>query len=144
MAPAVHTFAELEHEECRRLLTTTPLGRLGFTEAALPRILPVHFAVRGDEIVVATPAGSKVACAGRGDIVAFEADDYDPVTREGWTVGVVGPTRLISDRAETELLDALDLAPWTADQERHYFTVRMHLVRGRRLLRQEASVPVAS
>ena len=43
-----------------------------------------------------------------------------------------------------ELLDALDFAPWTADQDRHYFGVRMDIVRGRRLVRQEALAPVAS
>ena len=66
---AVLVIDEVGEQECRRLLATQPIGRLGFTERAMPRILPVHYTVRGDEVIVVSLAGVKVSAAGRGDIL---------------------------------------------------------------------------
>jgi nitroimidazol reductase NimA-like FMN-containing flavoprotein (pyridoxamine 5'-phosphate oxidase superfamily) len=137
MPDPVHVFEDLDEAECRRLLATAPIGRLGFTEGALPMIVPVHFVVRGDDVVICTLDGPKVRSAGRNDVVAFEVDSYDPDTREGWGVVVVGVTRLITDEADLAGLDALGFAPWSRQQGRHYFAVRMDSVRGRILTRAE-------
>ena len=135
MSASQHLLLEIDERECRRLLgTASGIGRLGFTERALPMILPVHFTVRAGEIVVASISDSKTATARRGTVVAFELDDYDPATREGWTVNVIGPTRLITDPAEIDALDALDFAPWTGNPHRTYFTVQVAMVQGRRLI----------
>jgi hypothetical protein len=113
-----------------------PIGRLGVTDAALPRIFPVHFIVRGDDIVMGSlGGGAKVRSAMRGDVVAFEADSYDPVTHEGWCVQVVGVCRLLEDEDEVATLDALGFTPWLPHQDRHYFAVRMDAVGGRTLAR---------
>lgn len=141
MLAVAHVFEALDEEECRALIRTAPLGRLAFTEAALPTILPVHFHLRDEEVVIASLSGSKVSSARRGDIVAFEVDGYDTATREGWTANVVGPSRLITDHADVAALDLLDFAPWTRDQDRHYIAVQIGLLRGRRLTRRPASEP---
>lgn len=135
MLAVAHTFEALDEQECRQLIATAPIGRLAFTESALPMILPVHFTVRDGEVVIASLGGSKVSSARRGDIVAFEVDGYDPETREGWTASVVGPSRLITDPDEIAALDLLDFAPWTPDQDRHYLAVQIGVLRGRRLTR---------
>ena len=67
----------LDEDECRRLLPTAAIGRLAFTEGALPAIQPVSFGVAGNQIVIPTRVGSKVAAATRGAIVAFEVDAID-------------------------------------------------------------------
>ena len=137
MFDAAYVFQELDEAQCRRLLESVPIGRLGFTEAALPTILPVHFIVRGDDVIIGSLGGPKVRSAGRNDVVAFEVDGWDPVTHEGWAVGVVGRTRLITDEAEIAYPDALGVAPWKPEQGRHYFAVSMHAVRGKVLIRVE-------
>jgi uncharacterized protein len=142
MERPAYVFSDLDEAECWRLLATVPIGRLGFTEAALPRVLPVHFTLRGEELVIASLNGSKVWSAGRGDIVAFEADSYDSRSREGGGVGVIGPSRLITDEEDIDCLDALDFAPWTADQGRHYFAVEPRVVFGRTLTRQPHAASV--
>jgi uncharacterized protein len=135
MFGADYVFEELDEVECRRLLETVRIGRLGFTEGALPTILPVHFIVRGNDVIIGSLGGPKVRSAGRNDVVAFEVDGWDPVTHEGWAVGVVGRTRLITDDADIAELDALRFAPWKPEQGRHYFAVSINAVRGKLLTR---------
>lgn len=144
MTGHAYVFDELDEAVCRQLLSSVPIGRLGFTEAALPRILPVHFVVRGDDVVIGSLNGTKVRSAMRGDVVAFEADSYDPVTHEGWSVNVVGVSRLLTDDDDVAALDALGFTPWLPHQDRHYFAVRMGSVQGRALVRAHDLVPALS
>ena len=123
----------LDEGECRRLLTTADIGRLAFTEGALPAIQPVSFGVHDGHVLIPTRMGSKVAAASRGAVVAFEVDSYDVVARTGWNVTVVGPSRIISDPAEIRALEPLGLSPWAPAPQPCYIAVRIALVRGRRV-----------
>jgi nitroimidazol reductase NimA-like FMN-containing flavoprotein (pyridoxamine 5'-phosphate oxidase superfamily) len=58
----------LQESESRSLLTTAPIGRLAFTEGALPAIQPVRFVVVDHQIIIPTRMGSKVATASRGAV----------------------------------------------------------------------------
>jgi nitroimidazol reductase NimA-like FMN-containing flavoprotein (pyridoxamine 5'-phosphate oxidase superfamily) len=58
----------LDDAECRRLLATVAVGRLGFTDGALPAILPVPFAVHEGHVVIPARAGSSVVAAVRGAV----------------------------------------------------------------------------
>ncbi|MEU7837704.1 pyridoxamine 5'-phosphate oxidase family protein [Nonomuraea sp. NPDC049129] len=60
----------LSHEECMRLLPTRPIGRIVFTDSALPAVQPVNFCLDGEDIVIRTAAGSKLAAATRHAVVA--------------------------------------------------------------------------
>lgn len=86
----------LGHEECLRLLSTTGIGRLAYTQSALPAVRPVSFLLRADAVLIPARAGSPLVDAVRGAVVAFETDRYDEADRTGWTVTVVGPTRLLA------------------------------------------------
>ncbi|MCU1604812.1 MAG: pyridoxamine 5-phosphate oxidase-related FMN-binding protein [Modestobacter sp.] len=126
----------LDEAECRQLLGRAVVGRIGFTEGALPAIQPVSFALAEEEIVIPTRQGSKVAVASRGAIVAFEVDEYDPVDRTGWNVTVVGPSRVISDAGEVRALDQLGARAWPPADNCCYVAVRIRLLRGRRIRRR--------
>lgn len=141
MAPDAYVFDELDEESCRRLLEVAPIGRVGFTRGALPQVRPVHFAVRGDEVVIGLGRDS-AASASPGHVVAFEVDSYNPPTGEGWGVSVIGRARLITDIGEIEELDALGFAPWKADQGSRYFAIAMDVIQGRRLCRHRGAVLV--
>src|SRR5690606_37721252 len=73
----------LSPAECVELLATTPIGRVVFTDHALPAVQPVNFVLDGMTVVMRTTAGSKLAVAARNTVVAFETDEFDPVTRTG-------------------------------------------------------------
>jgi nitroimidazol reductase NimA-like FMN-containing flavoprotein (pyridoxamine 5'-phosphate oxidase superfamily) len=124
---------ELGEPECRQLLATASVGRIGFTEQALPMITPMHYTVHGDEVILCSVSPDKVAGAGRSIVVAFEADRYEAATREGWSVTIVGPTRLVTAPAEIAALDALGFAPWVGHPDRQYVAVEMSVVRGHRI-----------
>ena len=123
----------LDDAQCRRLLAGAVIGRLAYTEGALPAIQPVHFTMSGDRIVIPTRAGSKVAAASRGAVVAFEVDDFDAASRTGWNVTVVGPSHVITEPAEVAELDTLGAHPWAPADMTCYIVVESTLVRGRRI-----------
>ena len=119
--------------ECRQLLGTAGIGRLGFTDGALPAILPVPFAVRDGQVVIPARRGSAVVSAVRGAVVAFEVDSFDAETRTGWSVTVIGPTRLLSPPQDVDLLEELRSAPRPPAPDRCYITVQLGLLRGWRM-----------
>ena len=126
-------LAVLDEDECRRLLATASIGRVAFTEGAMPAIQPAAFAVSGDDVLIPTGLGSKMAAGSRGAVLAFEVDDYDLTERTGWNVTVIGPSRLISDPGQVTALNALGVRPWTPAGTHSYIALRMAVVRGRRI-----------
>ncbi|MGY1822927.1 pyridoxamine 5'-phosphate oxidase family protein [Geodermatophilus sp. SYSU D00079] len=135
-----HVLRDLDVWECRALLGTATLGRLAFTQNALPMILPGHFRIRGAEVVVAILAPSSIASARNEHVVVFEVDTYDEATREGWSVSVIGPSRLVVDAEEIAELDGLDFSPSSSAQGWHYVAVDMGVLRGTRLARTAPEV----
>jgi hypothetical protein len=134
----------LDESECRRLLTTAPIGRLAYTEGALPAIQPVHFTLFEGQIIIPTRWGSKVAAASRGAVVAFEIDDYDAATRTGWDVTVIGPSRVVEHPDEIQKLDRLGARAWAPPDIPCYIAVQMAIVRGRRLVAGTTPAPTGS
>lgn len=123
----------LDREECYVLLKSVPIGRIVFTEGALPAIQPVNFAVDGDDIVIRTRSGSKLAAAARSAIVAFEVDEYDAEHFTGWSVVAVGRAHGVADSEELEHLRTLNLTPWALGDRPHFIRITPDLIRGRRI-----------
>jgi hypothetical protein len=121
----------LDETESRRLLATASMGRLAFTEGAMPTIQPASFAVSGNDVLIPTGLGSKMAAGSRGAVLAFEVDNYDLTERTGWNVTVVGPSRLIRDPTHITALDALGALPWAPATTHCYIALHMAVVRGR-------------
>ncbi|WP_104522926.1 pyridoxamine 5'-phosphate oxidase family protein [Blastococcus atacamensis] len=135
----VHRRLEVFDEtECRRLLAIAVIGRLGYTEGALPSIQPVHFTVFDGQVIIPTRVGSKVAAASRGAVVAFEVDEYDAALRTGWNVTVIGPSRVISDPDGVHALDELGAQAWAPPDAACYVAVQIAIVRGRRVIAASA------
>jgi uncharacterized protein len=130
----------LDEAECLALMATVHLGRIAFTEDALPAVQPVAFALGDGEVLVPTHRGSKVAVASRGAVLAFEVDDFDAAARTGWNVTVVGASRLISDADEVGRLDELGVQPWVPTSAHCYISIQTRLVRGRRISRRATPV----
>ncbi|MBG0816536.1 pyridoxamine 5'-phosphate oxidase family protein [Planomonospora sp. ID82291] len=123
----------LSYEECMSLLGSCPIGRIVFTDRALPAVQPVNFCLDGEEIVIRTTVGSKLAAATRQTVVAFEVDEFDPVMRTGWSVTVVGHARAVEDPAEVVRLAALPLTPWAPGTRDHFVVIAAEQVSGRRI-----------
>ncbi|MFA1541998.1 pyridoxamine 5'-phosphate oxidase family protein [Actinomadura monticuli] len=125
----------LGREECVTLLRSAPVGRVVYTDQALPAIQPVTFVLDGDEaVVIRTAPGSKFDAALRGAIVAFEVDAFDAAARTGWSVTVVGQARAVTDPAEAARLARLPLRPWAPGPRDNFIRVPLWRVTGRRIL----------
>jgi hypothetical protein len=130
----------LDDAECRRLLGTVRVGRLGFTHGALPAILPVPFTVQDDCVRIPAREGNWVVDAVRRSVVAFAVDSYDVVHRTGWGVTVVGPALWMPG--------AVPVAPSTGSHDApglplpgHSILVQMGLVRGWRMSLPAGTTP---
>ncbi|KAB2352246.1 pyridoxamine 5'-phosphate oxidase family protein [Actinomadura rudentiformis] len=119
--------------ECWALLESAPLGRIVFTDRALPAIQPVNFALCDGDVIIRTSPGSKLAAATRGAIVAFEADHFDTTTRTGWSVVAIGPARTVTDPHELTALQQLPLRPWGPSVHDHFIRIRPEILTGRRI-----------
>ncbi|MEE1787399.1 pyridoxamine 5'-phosphate oxidase family protein [Streptomyces sp. SP17BM10] len=124
----------LSETECLRLLSTVPVGRVVYTEHALPAVLPVSFEVVEGRLLLAVRRGSATARGLDGTVVAFQADLLDPVTRTGWSVLVHGRANAVGDPEQVRRALRSGLRPWVGDPEPMYFALVPELVSGRRLL----------
>lgn len=101
LSSAPELIRALDPADCYALLATDCVGRVIYTRNALPAVTPVNYALDEHRILVRTTSESSVAAAARNeDVVAFEVDDIDRRTEEGWSVVVVGVMHLIVDAGE--------------------------------------------
>lgn len=124
---------DLDREQCLRLLETVRVGRLVFTEGALPAVHPVNFRLWRGNVVVRVAGGAKLEAASRNLVVAFQADDLDPDLRTGWTVTVVGHAQRITDVDELVELSGTFVQPWAEGPRDHFIRIRIEKVTGRQL-----------
>jgi uncharacterized protein len=130
---AAQSLDVLARHECLTLLATTPIGRIVFTERALPAVRVVNFVLHGDQIVIRTGEGNKLLSAVGQAVVAFEADEVDHRARTGWSVTVIGHARHVTDPAELAALRELLPASWAPGVRDQLICVEVELVSGRRL-----------
>ena len=129
----------LSRAECVRLLAQTRVGRVVVTDRALPAAFPVNFALLDEDVVFMTTAGSKLEAAEGEEVMAFEADEIDPVRHGGWSVLVQGLASVISDPDELAQARDLHLEPWAPAGQFQFVRIRAELVSGRRLLPRAAA-----
>lgn len=104
----------LETAEAIRLLASVSYGRVVFTLNALPAIRPVNHLLDEGWIIIRTRLTTSISAAVRssqGNVVAYEADSIDPLTRTGWSVVVTGYARTITDPDQISRYEQL-LHPW--------------------------------
>lgn len=122
----------LGREECLTLLACAPIGRVIYTEQALPAVQPVTFAFTGGAVVIRTAAGSRLAAATRGSVVGFEADEFHPDTAAGWSVMIVGRASTVTDPGRLADLARLQLRQWSRGRRDDYIRIDAERTSGRR------------
>ena len=125
---------DLERAECFRLLASGRIGRVAFTDAALPAVQPVAYHLDDEEVVFRTRNGSKLAAATRHAIVGFEVDEFDLQARTGWSVLGIGQAYEVVDPARLADLAQIDRVPWVRDHDAHTICIPLQLVTGRRIV----------
>ncbi|GAA2773335.1 pyridoxamine 5'-phosphate oxidase family protein [Streptomyces lavendulae] len=140
--PAGRHMWELDRAEALGLLATVPLGRIVFTQHALPAVRPVNHLVDGEDIIIRIHEGGALASLAApadapGVVVAYEADVIDPHTHLGWSVVVTGYARPVADAEDLGRYADL-LRPWVGRPMTGALRIRPDLVTGFRL---EAAPP---
>lgn len=125
-------MVELGGPECWKLLESVPLGRVVFSQRAMPAIQVVSHLVDDGAIIVRSPQGTVISGTGRGVVVCYEADDMDPVRLVGWSVVVTGLACLVSDPAAASRYSRL-LPPWAPGVAGDLVTIEPGVVTGRRV-----------
>jgi hypothetical protein len=124
---------DLDRSTCLRLVAGCSIGRVIFTEAALPAAQPVAYLLDGEEVVFRTANGSKHAAATRHAVVAFEVDEIDTTTRSGWSVLGVGQAYEVTEPRRLAALAAGPLVAWIPGPLPHTIAVPLQRLTGRRL-----------
>lgn len=139
MVTDVRLLEAMPREESLRLLGSTSLGRVVFTQFALPAIRPVNHIVEGDTIIIRTHLGSAIDSAvdGAGTVVAYEADMIDPDDHLGWSVIVIGRASRVTDPGEVARYREV-LQPWVSVPKDDVIMITAGMVDGFRLTRGPA------
>ncbi|WP_246281577.1 pyridoxamine 5'-phosphate oxidase family protein [Fodinicola acaciae] len=122
----------LDRAECMALLRSVPVGRIVFTDHALPAVQPVGFVVYDDAIVFRTAVDSRLAAASRNAVVAFEVDEIDAERATGWSVVVVGHANEVVDEIDLRMLRDTEMS-WSPATG-CFIRVTTEKVTGRRLV----------
>jgi uncharacterized protein len=126
------TLEILGVHESLHLLRSATIGRLVFTENALPAIRPVNFTMSTAQIIVRGERGSWVDKLDRM-VVAFEADHVEPATHTGWSVVVVGKAHKLTDLDDLAEPGLWAPHPWPAGTQDQHLAIDMEHITGRRL-----------
>lgn len=133
MTYAERSLTALSRRECVALLARSQIGRVVFTERALPAVVPVTYSIHDDAVVICTAADTRLAAAATRGVLAFQVDDIDPAVRNGWSVVVVGVAELVEDPTEQARI-RLVLDPWVPGRNELFIRLPLKVVTGRRIL----------
>jgi hypothetical protein len=127
---------ELTTAESWQLLASVSLGRIVFTQHAMPAIRPVNHLVDDHVIVIRSHLGAAIvahAAADDGVVVCYEADELDPVRHTGWSVIATGMARMVRDPDAITRYQQL-LEPWVDGQMDYVIAIRPQIITGIRLV----------
>ncbi|MEV4538757.1 pyridoxamine 5'-phosphate oxidase family protein [Asanoa sp. NPDC049518] len=131
---AARSLAELSRAECLRLIATGSVGRVVFTDGALPAAHPVTYLLDGEEVVFRTGGGGKLAAATVRNVVAFQVDDLRVGARAGWSVLGVGEAYEVVDAVRLGSLVPRMPRPWSESAvDGHTIAIPLRRLTGRRL-----------
>ncbi len=132
-------LVELDRDECLRLISPGGVGRVAFNTPEGPMVLPVNYRLHGDAVVFRTAAGGMLAqelttgVEGVEFKIAFEIDQIDETTEEGWSVVVHGPAHHVSPR-ELDSVAACGLRSWAGGSREHFMRIVPSRITGRRIV----------
>ncbi|GHF52506.1 nitroimidazol reductase NimA-like FMN-containing flavoprotein (pyridoxamine 5'-phosphate oxidase superfamily) [Amycolatopsis bartoniae] len=130
----------LTPRECLDRLASQAVGRLAFSEHALPTVRPVNFVLHHGDIVVRTSAAGAIGRLS-GEVVAFEVDDVEPAPATGWSVVVVGKAEAVTDAEELATLAGPRHPLWAHGERSRFLRIPIDMISGR-MLRLAVADPV--
>ena len=139
---STHDGPVLEHldeAECLRLISRGGIGRLAYMGRYGLTVLPVNYTLYRGAIMFRTsqnsPTGEdlQTGIAHAEYDVAFEVDDVNPATREGWSVLIHGPAHYMTTDAERAEAEEAGVEPWPGGEKEQAIRIKPDRITGRRL-----------
>lgn len=126
-------ITRLTPAECRQLIAAGGVGRIAFSTASGPVVLPVNFAVVAGTVVIRTGEGTMIE-GHADDQVAFEIDHLDEALCQGWSVLVRGPAHRVAHPAELRHVQReAAIRPWAGQGRDVYLRIIPGKITGRRI-----------
>ena len=123
------SIGALDVEECLVLLRWEVIGRLAVAvPGEAPTVVPINFAMDHDCVVFRTGEGHKFEHLLESP-VSVQVDRFDWYRRAGWSILVQG----VAHECGPEILEGLDLTPWSPGDMNHVIRVVPTSITGRRL-----------
>lgn len=120
----------LTPEQCWEYLEGARFGRLATMDDQDIEITPINFVAAQGKLYFRTAQGAKLLRLTLTGKVAFEIDhvagDY------AWSVVVRGVARQLTDSAELNYAQSLDMRPWVSTQKIEYVEIEPSHVSGRK------------
>ena len=135
----------LDEAESLRLIAPGGIGRIAFTGRYGLTVLPVNYKLHDGAIVFRTaqdsPTGEDLSTgiAHAEYQVAFEIDQINPETRDGWSVLIHGPAHHMASDDERAAVAASGVAPWPRGVHEHAIRITPTSVTGRRLVHRHTA-----
>jgi nitroimidazol reductase NimA-like FMN-containing flavoprotein (pyridoxamine 5'-phosphate oxidase superfamily) len=133
------TLENLEEADCLHLIAPGGIGRIAYSGRYDLTVLPVNYKFLGGAILFRTAQDGLTVADLRSQIpggeyrVAFEIDEFDLVTHEGWSVLIQGPAHHVDDAAELAQVLAAGVEPWPGGERDHFIKISPMRITGRRI-----------
>ena len=119
--------------ECYDLLSPGGVGRVAFTTADGPVVLPVHYAMAGQTVIFRTAPDTLLAGYLDGP-AGFEVDRLDEALSQGWSVLVTGRAVRVTSEADVRRLEQhTGIQPWAGGARDVYVRIIPRKITGRRI-----------
>jgi nitroimidazol reductase NimA-like FMN-containing flavoprotein (pyridoxamine 5'-phosphate oxidase superfamily) len=132
----------LDEAECMRLIAPGGIGRLAYAGRYDLTVLPVNFQVQEGTILFRTAADGATEEDLRTGIahaeyrVAFEVDDFDAQSHEGWSVLVQGPAHHVDSEPERAQAQLAGVEAWAGGHREQFIRITPARITGRRIRQQ--------
>ncbi len=130
-------LTSLSEQDCRALLPSRRVGRLGVIAGGYPMIIPVNYLMDGNTVVIRSRMGETVRSADHAD-VTFQVDSVDETARTGWTLLVRGRAAVVTNEDTDPTADRtrrLDLQPYAPGHDEVWIRIEQVGIAGRRVTR---------
>jgi hypothetical protein len=127
-------LVELPYEKCEELLHASIIGRVGFTTAEGPQIVPVNYTTVHDAVLFRTTPYSQLGAHAPGSPLAFEIDQINYEDHRGWSVVAHGIGERLEDMTGLDEDNPFwNPKPWVAGARALYIRLRWTALTGRRI-----------
>lgn len=125
---------DLSKQECEQFLRANDVGRVVYTDRALPAVMPVNYAFVDGRVILRVESQSRQAEKLPGSVVAFQVDNLVSANGGCLNVLVTGPCHRVGVQQRPSVIEAAALTPWPASGDPLVLEIVALLLTGSRLL----------